>query len=447
RRHIIKMILQSQTYQRSAIPYPRSVDEHLRFSHAQVRLLSAEQLHDAMGRVTGTLPASEQLIENRSRRATEELNALLRELTVEQPVWEGGSRARIVDVLRMSGNWFRIGPLPAANKTHHAEIEVFPIDFKRTFTIGKSETARWKLHPEWLDGRNVNIGSRDQVHYVCRRIISRSPQSAEVRLRTPSEVSVWLNGAVVYERKAVTSKKKTDQDAFVSLSLVKGPNELLMKLGSSKATNVFRTDIADRGELEPIDDGEELLNAARMLFYGKGDHESDTDDIPQHIGAVLETPRNSRTDAEQELLTDYYHSTRPKVAALRDEIDRLNRRLDFATQRAEPETTEFLTAFGKPERKTACACERAEKPTLSQALQLLNGHLVHEQVATGAKQYRTMGDKRLVETVYLAAYCRLPSETERNIAEAFLGQAENRDDAVEDLLWTILNTRDFLFQH
>ena len=61
-----------------------------------------------------------------------------------------------------------------------------------------------------------------------------------------------------------------------------------------------------------------------------------------------------------------------KRAALR----RLKDRTAYATQRLTPEQSQFLMAFGQPKRESPCACERADEPTVDQALQLLNGPLV-----------------------------------------------------------------------
>ena len=52
---------------------------------------------------------------------------------------------------------------------------------------------------------------------------------------------------------------------------------------------------------------------------------------------------------------------------------RLKDRAAYATQRLTPEQSPFLVAFGQPKREGPCACERADEPTVDQALQLLNG--------------------------------------------------------------------------
>src|SRR5439155_7315162 len=53
RKHLIRTVLRSRTYQVSAQPTPTNADDEQYFSHARVRLLQAEQLLDAIGAATG----------------------------------------------------------------------------------------------------------------------------------------------------------------------------------------------------------------------------------------------------------------------------------------------------------------------------------------------------------------------------------------------------------
>lgn len=451
RQHILRTILNCQTYQRSAVPAAGSETEEHWFSHARIRLLSAEQLHDAIGRVTGTLLPHEQAIAGRITQATAELDTLVARLGREQPQWEAATLVVLSEVPRMAGHWFSIGPLPVEDAEHESgnarRIEELPVDFREEFHRDPGATDRWQIHPEWVDGRNVVLGGKGEVHYLSRRIAARATQPVEVRLRSPNAITLWVNGREVFPREAVRSPKSPDQEVFVTFELEPGTNTLLLQLRSEEGPNSFRFDLAEPGVLQQVNPVDEQILFAKRLFYGDPDDGGTSASIPHPIGVILKTPAETRTEAERDLLIVYYHSTQPQMALLRDEIVRLEGRLDFATQRAVPDSDEFLRAFGKPDRETSCVCERAEKPTLLQALQLLNGPLVHRRVQAGARRYRELGDDRLVETLYLAALSRLPTEDERRTATAYLDGAEQRDAAVEDLLWAVINTRDFLFQH
>jgi len=126
---------------------------------------------------------------------------------------------------------------------------------------------------------------------------------------------------------------------------------------------------------------------------------------------------------------------------------KLRDRADYATQRLTPEQSAFLMAFGQPKRESPCACERIDEPTVDQALQLLNGPLVAGKLTQAATEYAKLADTELVDRLWLAGFSRMPAESERKKALDHLKRGTNRPDAVRDLVWAIINTREFLLQH
>jgi hypothetical protein len=56
-------------------------------------------------------------------------------------------------------------------------------------------------------------------------------------------------------------------------------------------------------------------------------------------------------------------------------------------------------------------------------------------------------DRKIVEEIYLRALTRLPDAEERAEWEPLLSTSANKTEAVEDLLWTVLNSREFAFNH
>lgn len=119
----------------------------------------------------------------------------------------------------------------------------------------------------------------------------------------------------------------------------------------------------------------------------------------------------------------------------------------LATQRLYPEETQFMSVFGQPPRSSACTCERRQSPTLLQALELLNGGTAYSMAQTGSKSYLKFDNERFIEELYLSSLCRFPTEKERTTALKYLIKASNRADGVMDLIWTVFNTEEFLFQH
>ncbi|HSI12062.1 MAG TPA: DUF1553 domain-containing protein [Chthoniobacter sp.] len=115
----------------------------------------------------------------------------------------------------------------------------------------------------------------------------------------------------------------------------------------------------------------------------------------------------------------------------------------------------FLNSFGRPNRVSTCECERTNEPSMAQALHIANGDTLNQKLA--AKDNRVdqllasgKSDAALADEIYLLALSRLPSEPERAgltkaLAEA-TSPAEKRP-IVEDVFWSVMSTREFLFNH
>ncbi len=119
----------------------------------------------------------------------------------------------------------------------------------------------------------------------------------------------------------------------------------------------------------------------------------------------------------------------------------------YATERSFPENSGFTRAFGQPERLTSCASERQSGPTLIQALEVLNGPQFYGMARNGAGKLAAIGEDAALDNIYLSALCRYPTTVERATARKFLARPGDKSEHLTDLLWTVLNTREFLFQH
>jgi hypothetical protein len=111
----------------------------------------------------------------------------------------------------------------------------------------------------------------------------------------------------------------------------------------------------------------------------------------------------------------------------------------------------FLDVFGRPQRISACECERVGEANLAQALHLLNSDEVQGKVARpGGRADLLAKDKRpdaeKVNELFLWAFARKPSEEQRNEAlEHIAKHAANKKIAYENILWALLNTKEFQF--
>lgn len=114
--------------------------------------------------------------------------------------------------------------------------------------------------------------------------------------------------------------------------------------------------------------------------------------------------------------------------------------------------TPLLLAFGKPERTTACECERSGAATLTQSLYLVSSTELNNKLKDkGGRAAQLAADPRpmpeKVKEIYLWVYARPPAPEELQTVERFLNAGGNRKEAYEDVLWALLNTKEFLFNH
>ena len=114
----------------------------------------------------------------------------------------------------------------------------------------------------------------------------------------------------------------------------------------------------------------------------------------------------------------------------------------------------FELVFGKPPRLVASECERTNEPTVGQAVQLLSGSVVQELLArednrVNAWLAETESASELISNVYWTTLSRAPTDDESRKMEDHLLQArthEERRRALEDVLWALLNSKEFLFR-
>ncbi len=124
-----------------------------------------------------------------------------------------------------------------------------------------------------------------------------------------------------------------------------------------------------------------------------------------------------------------------------------------ATDLVDPPTGhKFLQVFGQPQREMACECERSSDSNLSQALQLINGPVVHNKIrAKEGRLHRWIAagksNEEIVGLLYMAALSRHPVAVEVETSLKHIAANQDRISALEDVAWAIINSKEFLFQH
>ena len=239
-----------------------------------------------------------------------------------------------------------------------------------------------------------------------------------------------------------------------------------------------------RGLIEPEDDiresnpasNPELLDALAGHFVRSGfDLKELARTLVQSRAYQLSSEPNAHNTADTQNFSRYY-PRRLTAEVLLDSLDGVaGSKSDFADlppgtravslpdnsyNRASP----FLKVFGRPEGASVCECERVQTASLAQSLHLMNAADVKTKLTAAGGRAEKLSKAELPEPkrireLYLAAFAREPDAEEVRLAEAHL--AKPRTDAAgkpldslqarrqgyEDLIWALVNTKEFLFNH
>ena len=112
----------------------------------------------------------------------------------------------------------------------------------------------------------------------------------------------------------------------------------------------------------------------------------------------------------------------------------------------------FLDTLGRPQRVVACECERTAEPNLAQVLQIANGEVLQRKLTDETGRVASIVKRHLKETaaireVYLATFSRLPSDDETKGCLDIIRRSADRKQGMENILWALCNSREFLFNH
>ena len=112
----------------------------------------------------------------------------------------------------------------------------------------------------------------------------------------------------------------------------------------------------------------------------------------------------------------------------------------------------FLDTMGRPSRVIVCECERTSAPNLAQVLHIANGELLQRKVSDKKGRVALLlksdkTDDQIIAELYLHALSRSVSEEEIASCKQIISAASNRKEGVEDILWALCNTQEFLFVH
>ncbi|HEY0074527.1 MAG TPA: DUF1549 domain-containing protein [Abditibacteriaceae bacterium] len=224
------------------------------------------------------------------------------------------------------------------------------------------------------------------------------------------------------------------------------------------------------GIVEPVDDlrstnpprNEQLMNAlAKDLI----EHNYDLKYIigvmmkSRTYGASATPTKNNRVDTQ---FFSHYPIRRLPAEELMDAVAQVTGVPDrFASYPVGTRAIELtdvelnsasLDTFGRPIRISPLDCERNNAPSMSQALELFNGEGLQGKLKSGEgrlaqliKQHKE--NEPIVEELFLAAFARRPTTPEMTAVLAAIKAAPNREEGLQDVLWALINSKEFMFNH
>jgi len=114
-------------------------------------------------------------------------------------------------------------------------------------------------------------------------------------------------------------------------------------------------------------------------------------------------------------------------------------------------TSYFLDVSGRPQRISACECERVNEASLAMSLHLLNSNEVQDKLArAGGRAEQMVKDPRpdaeKIEELFLLAIAKKPTPEQLKAALDHIEKYEkNKKQAYENMVWALLNSKAFLF--
>lgn len=328
-------------------------------------------------------------------------------------------------------------------KCHHHPFEKYSQDDYYGFAAFFSRVAQKRSEEFGLFGG-------EQVVYVQPTGDVRHPRSGKVM--TPTT----LDGQA--------SDHPLDRRIGLADWLVSPHNEYFAK----SVVNRYVSYLLGRGLVEPVDDMRStnpasnvaLMNALAQQFVSSGH------DVKRLMRTLmtsrlyqLDSIPNDNNAADTRFFSHFMVKRIPAEPLL-DAIDRVTssptkfQNLPRGTRAIELPDAEypdyFLNTFAKPRRASVCECERSPDESLSQALHTLNGDVLANKIADGNGRIAQLlkenkSEDEIVSQLYLATLCRNPSEAERETAKKYLAQSPSPREFYEDLMWALINSKQFLF--
>jgi hypothetical protein len=346
-------------------------------------------------------------------------------------------------------------------------------DTAQVFLGMRLQCAKCHHHPFEVWGQDDYYGFAAFFGRVNRKILKDGRKDG----LKEDVIFTGRSGSVAHPKTGRLMAPKGLGDRVVNLSPTDDPRDRLVDWMAAPSNPYFARALVNRywahfmgrGIIEPLDDirltnppsNPELLDALADSFVKSGyDMKALIRLITtSRVYGLSSVPNESNASDRQSFARHYPRRLNAEV--LLDAISQVTAAptayagLPAGTRAIElPDEgipSSFLDAFGRPKRDTACECERASDASLGQSLMLLNSADVHAKLsAPGGRAERLSidprSDREKVDELFWDAFARPPASGESAAAVDYLSaHPDSRRAAFEDILWALLNAKEFQF--
>ncbi|MEQ1827428.1 MAG: DUF1553 domain-containing protein [Pirellula sp.] len=287
-----------------------------------------------------------------------------------------------------------------------------------------------------------------------------------VMVKSGGEVNHPKTGAVMKATPLFGEPVDDPLDRRVPLAkwLTSQDNELFAR----NMVNRYVAYLLGRGLVDPIDDLRSTnppsnLGLMNALVTDFREHGFDVKHLMRTIMSSRLYQLDSQPTSENVADTRFYSHYRVKRLSAETLLDGIDHATGVATKHPNlplgtraielPDantTNPFLVVFGKPKRASVCECERTPDENLAQALHTLNGDILATKLADANGRVSkliaaTVTEEAKIQELYLSTLCRRPSAEEIESAKSVIASSPSPTEAYQDLLWALINSKQFLF--
>ncbi|MDF1852247.1 MAG: DUF1553 domain-containing protein [Verrucomicrobiales bacterium] len=112
--------------------------------------------------------------------------------------------------------------------------------------------------------------------------------------------------------------------------------------------------------------------------------------------------------------------------------------------------SDFLDAFGRPNASAAPPLSRHPESSVAQALHLMNSQVLQKKFSgenLWITELEALPPEKAIEAIYLRLFSRLPEKAEREIVAQHLSTEEDKRQRIEDVVWSLVNSAEFVLNH